>query len=328
MKPYRGDWKNAEDYPPIGCSDHERLAWEFIRRNANYAKEVERMAPFLESEEYTKGFKLNSESILDGVVCWPQAQPGETAKQFYERMRIAKVKNSRIDRPANTFHNTWSLKRPVPPETEYESGQVEFYSSNVGIFRNEEFKPRNVRLMLHPNEVAVRFRLDLPLTKQLSDAKRKLKDELQDYKSCQKILTKEQKTYVSIENKLLTQTVFENAHYWLRCFDADQLPKTKNKNLKSWNMDESGPEAQKTQFNAEIKQFNAENIREKKRDPLELGTIKGYLTLAEKYISSKQFHLMFKVEKKRMPAKKRGQKNELLDWPPPLKSDNESSPDL
>jgi hypothetical protein len=39
--PFTADWRNPDAYPPLECKDYKRLAWEFIRRNKEYANDVE-----------------------------------------------------------------------------------------------------------------------------------------------------------------------------------------------------------------------------------------------------------------------------------------------
>lgn len=325
MKTYKGKWENATNYPPIGCINNEWLAWEFIRRNDEYAKEVEEMVKFLETEEYSKGFKLNSESILDGVVCYPQANPGETAKQFYKRTKLEKIKRRRIEKPANTFANKWGLKKPVSPDTKYESGLVEFEKSHVRLKRTKEFKAENIALILHPNEIAARFRLDLPIPKQIEQAKNMLMLEASEYDERQKLLTEnEKKTFVANAYTQLTQTVFDNASFWLRSFDASKLQKKKTNNPKARQELESGVGLQTEMFNNEINLLNI--VKSKKKIALLKPTkVKAFVGMAEDYIYGKKFQKLLYVESNPIQVKKTAKKNELFNWPTPFKSDNESS---
>jgi hypothetical protein len=326
MKPYSGDWKNAEDYPPIGCTNSELLAWEFIRRNVEYAKEVEVMAKFLETEEYSKGFKLNSKSILDGVVCYPEARPGETAEQFYKRNSIKRIKRRRIVKPANTFTSKWGLKKPVPPETKFESGLVKFEKSHVRLKRTQEFKTENFRLTLHPNEIAARFRLDLPISKQLKQVKHMLVLEASEYDQRHKMLSDEEKTtYVANANNEHTKSVFANANYWLRCFDASNRPIKGTNNPVARRELEDGNSLRLKVFNAEIELLNAEKSEKKiKLKKLSLAKVKGFQGLAHDYIYGKKFQKLLYGESNPLQAETDIQKNELDNWIRSINSDNES----
>jgi hypothetical protein len=336
MKPYCGDWKNAKDYPPIRCFDSNWLAWEFIRRNSAYAKEVALMAPLIKSEEFSKGFKRDSKSLLDGVVCYPEAKPNETVQEFYKRTSLEKIKRRRIVKPEITFQRRWQLKKPISPDTEYASGLVEFDLSNVRLVRNDEFKTKNFALILHPNEAAVRFSLDLPLANQIKEATQKLRVEILEYAKIQKSLSiEEQKIFGSNANKNLKKDVFENAHYWLRCYDASIKQKLKPVEPKAMTAKskgkrelENGPNHRLRVFKEEIEQFKAANMEmlnkergkflDEKR--LEDGTLKGYLRAVKLFINKKKFQKLMHDDVKAYQIKSLSPY-----WPSPINSDNETS---
>jgi Family of unknown function (DUF6499) len=223
MPHYSADWRKAEQYPPLGCSDAARLAWEFLRRNKHYAAHVAQMAALAENE-YQGGLKKSSLSKLDGLECWPPAEPEETAKQYFTRTaNESKGKKGRVDKPCNTFLNNWSLAMPVPVSTEYDPNAVRFMPHKPGIKRYGNFQTKSTNLFLYPNEVAIRFRLDMRLEPQLDAAKLRLKTAAADYERELKNLTsstsKSGQPYVTLR-AAREREVMRLAHYWLRSYDA------------------------------------------------------------------------------------------------------------
>ena len=83
--PFSADWREPKEYPPPDCIDMAWLAWEFLRRNNNYAQHVQQMLA-LPSIEFEKGLTARGNASLDGMVCTPPAKPGENVKQFRRRV--------------------------------------------------------------------------------------------------------------------------------------------------------------------------------------------------------------------------------------------------
>lgn len=173
MKPYIADWRKAEQYPSLGCEVADRLAWEFLRRNKHYAEHVVQMYA-LADNEFQGGLKKSSMSKLIGLECWPPAEPDETAIDYFARTTDkSKGKKGRIDKPCNTFINKWSLATPVAVTTEYDPRVIRFLPHKVGLKRHDDLQSKNFNLFLYPNEVAIRFRLDMRWKPQMAAAERR-----------------------------------------------------------------------------------------------------------------------------------------------------------
>lgn len=223
MAAYRADWTNPDDYPPPHCRDQLWLAWEFLRRNEAYALHVEQMLALADGE-YERRPGRTSDTCLDGLDCWPAALPAETARQYHQRMRAAGEKGQ-IIRPILTFINRWALERPVPVSQRYDPAVIRFVQHNVGLKRNVNLLGRQYKLVLHANEAAIRFRLDMPLEPQLDAAKKRLEAAASDFEqtlAAQRESTT--KAIVSLRNSR-DNNVLKDAHYWLRSYDALTAPK-------------------------------------------------------------------------------------------------------
>lgn len=305
MKAFKADWNNPTDYPRIGCIDSERLAWEFIRRNDDYAKEVEGMARFLANEEFYKGIKKDSLSVLDGVVCYPEAKPGETAQEFHKRINQEKIKRWRIEKPANTFANKWGLKKPVSPDTNYDSKLVVFEKAHLKLKRTEDFKFKTITLTLHPNEITARFRLDLPIPKQIKHVTQMLMLEAHAYDERLKKLTDdEKKEYVSLANTEHTQTIFQNAGFWLRSFDASKERSEPTNNSDAKRELDNGNGLKRKTFNKEISLENVDLPTESQFKKLSLSMVKRFQKLAEDYIQGRKFQNLLYGESRILRKKK------------------------
>jgi hypothetical protein len=284
MKPYRAGWRNPKEYN-LGCATNYKLAWEFLRRHSGYALHAEKMLRLVNTGEYLSGIKRNSESLLDGVECWPGANSGETAKQYFARMK-SENKQGRIDQPHNTFKNQWSLEVPICPSTEYSEHKVRFVPHSVKLKRHDQLKTKSFKLFLYPNEAAVRFRLDLPIPNQVKIAKAQLTLAARAYAEAIKAVTEEIKRWaVTNANKELPQIVYENAHYWLRCYDAEQEVKVRVTDARRKRAYKSGPSAQ-------MALFNKEKRENKETDFLEEDGITSFLNLARAFIEGKKFLLL------------------------------------
>ena len=299
MKRFKANWRDQTQYPPRGCTDGDWLAWEFIRRHPDYAVHAEQMRRLEDAGEY-KRIKRNSISYLDGVECWPEAQPGETAKAYFARMKQQveqrlekkeKKKNDgidrpRIDRPCNSFTNKWRLEYPVAPDIEYSTKAMNFLRHEIRLKRHTSLKTKNFSLFLYPNEAAVRFRLDIPVAEQIDMAKLKLIDATRAYAKEREALAKETRALLAKHaNSELPTSVLGEAHYWLRCYDADHEDKTPSGRKDARREQPSGPEARRTQFNEEHKVAGRGEI-------FETGKIKSFLELARDFIDNRKFLLL------------------------------------
>ena len=181
--PFRANWRNPNEYPKPKSTNTAELAWEFLRRNEKYALHVSQMLA-LPIGEFRGGLTVKGNACLDGMACTPKARAGETVKKY--RRRVAAESNGKakgkIEKPCLTFINRWMLEQPVPVGQKYDSLAVQFAPDVVKVYRNRELTGRRVRLMMYPNEMAVRFRLDLPMVKQLDAARFKLNEAAKRFK--------------------------------------------------------------------------------------------------------------------------------------------------
>ena len=223
MKPYKADWRKAEQYPLLACKEVEQLAWEFLRRNRHYAEHVAQMAA-LAADEFKDGLKKRSTSKLNGLQCWPPAEPDETAKDYFTRTTDkSKGKKGRIDKPYNTFANKWSLAYPIDVTKEYDPGIIRFILHEVGIKRHEILETKSFNLLLYPNEVAIRLRLDLPIAPQLKSVNRRFNSAAKVYEATlekmKSAAPKSGQPHVALR-LAREREVLEKAQYWLRSYDA------------------------------------------------------------------------------------------------------------
>lgn len=226
--PFRAYWRNPNEYPKPKCRDMAELAWEFLRRNEKYAVHVSQMLA-LPPGEFSGGLTSEGNACLDGMVCTPKAKPGETVKKFQKRI-LKKTKDQsigKIEKPQLTFINRWMLEQPVPVGQKYDPQAVQFDPNFVKVYRNKKPLGRRVRLMMYPNEMAVRFRLDLPMVKQLDAARFKLNEAAKRFKKASKLAADKKKSDFLAFNGTARDKGFveKDAHYWLRAYDAFKVRK-------------------------------------------------------------------------------------------------------
>jgi hypothetical protein len=292
-KPFKADWKNPSLYPPVGCQDPHRIAWEFVRRNPDYANHAAQMCLLVQSGEYETGIKRNSPSVLDGVECWPAAKPSETAIDYFARMKKDKIKRPRIDKPCNSFANRWALKTPVDPDLEnYSPEQVVFIKHEVKTKRHKQLETKAFRLFIYPNEIALRFRLDLPIQPQIRIAKEKLNAKAIEYSTYVSAVPEELRDKLnSVSKKEFSKSIFARAHYLLRSYDASKERRVFKSNAdKNKRAIESGLEEQVKLFNAERKNLGQKYFQD--------GKVKEFHVQAADYIEGKKFLLLLWREKK------------------------------
>ncbi|MCY1199114.1 hypothetical protein D9M72_105100 [compost metagenome] len=295
MEPFKANWRNDDEYPPRGCEDHNRLAWEFIRRHADYALHTQQMLRLADAGEYER-IPRDSNSCLDGVECWPEAKPGEVAKAYFARMekkRIAREKKGgkairapRIDSPCNSFMNKWRMAYPVAPETAYSEDVIRFVKHEIRLKRHTVLKTKNFVLFLYPNEAAVRFRLDIPVAEQIAMARDELTKAVEAYATERRVARANTTRALAAHarSELPTDTL-RNAHYWLRCYDAEREPKKLTGDAEARRKLASGPAKRREQFIEECRAVNC-------TDTFEPGKIKGFLKLARDFIDDRKFLLL------------------------------------
>ena len=241
MKPYKADWRKADQYPPLGCKDADRLAWEFLRRNKDYAEQYSAIQKLKEGE-FENGVGKNSESLLLATECNPKALRNETGLKYSQRM-LKKGQEGKIAKPSVVFQSRWSLLEPVSPDQSYNPDIVKFIIHQVMVKRPSAIERQSFKLSLAENEIMLRFRLDMNFAPQLVSAYSRLEEEATKYHDTA------QKSKKLLNSK--KDGVSKMAHIWLRCYDAysepDQYvddPIRKRKRL-------SGPSAIKEQFLSE-----------------------------------------------------------------------------
>ena len=302
MKPYIADWRKSEQYPSLGCEVADRLAWEFLRRNKHYAEHVVQMSA-LADNEFQGGLKKNSMSKLIGLECWPPAEPEETAKDYFARTtNKSKGKKGRIDKPCNTFINKWSLATPVAATTDYDPCVIRFLPHKVGLKRHGDLQTKNFNLFLYPNEVAIRFRLDMRLKPQLETAKRRLDAAADAYElalerlkepapitgqpfvdSLKKAVPNNGQPLVSLR-AAREREVLRLAHYWLRSYDALTSDKVLLEDEKRKRAFDAGEAEVRTFFNHEVASVHGDQKRS-----FERGLVYGWHDAADSYINGMKF---------------------------------------
>lgn len=284
--PHHPDWKDSSQYPAPNCKDAKKLAWEFLRRNPHYAEHVAQMLALADGE-FKDGVKKKSKSILDGIGCFPPANPGEVASDYFKRMRKDfKGKKARIDKPSNTFVSRWSLDRPVDPSTEYQPSEVRFLPNKVPFKRYADLQTKCVNLFLYPNQIALRFRLDMPWSDQIEAAKTQLKKQIANYgKNRDASGPHKREELAANGTSQLPQVVGEHAHYWLRCYDASKDRKISANNVRLRRLQESGPKQVQTRFNEEKKARS-------EKDYLVPGKIDGFGKLARDFIIGTKYLML------------------------------------
>lgn len=242
MKTYKADWKNAGDYPPIGCEDAQWLAWEFLRRNSKYAEHVDAVLQ-LKAGEYANGISRDSDSLLSATECTPPALAGETAVMYHKRMsREDRV--GRISKPKIVFTDRWSLSKPVPPDMKYDPKLIKFVRHEVKIKQPTESRREYFKLSLAANEIMLRFRLDMNFAPQLISALARLDEAAQKYDE----LITDKRSKLRGTRK---DSVLRNAHVWLRCYDAYKARKQYVEDPTKKRKRTAGPAAIVEQFHSE-----------------------------------------------------------------------------
>jgi len=287
------DWQKAEQYPSLGCDVADLLAWEFLRRNKHYAEHVVQMSA-LADNEFQGGLKKNSLSQLDGLECWPPAEPHETAKGYFARTTDkSKGKKGRIDKPCNTFINKWSLATPVVESTDFDPNVIRFLPLKVGLKRHGSLQTKSYNLFLYPNEVAIRFRTDMRLKPQLEAAKQRLDEAADAYELSLKQLmepTLNMKPLPKSGQPLVAlraareRDVMRLAHYWLRSYDAFTSDKVLLEDENRKRALNAGEAEVRAYFSQEVT-----SVYGNKKRSFERGLVGGWHDAADSYINGMKF---------------------------------------
>jgi hypothetical protein len=219
MTLFKANWRNPSEYPPPGCEDRAWLAWEFIRRHPDYAEHARQMLRLVEAGMYDRRARRKSPDSLDGVECWPSANKGETARDYFARMKQEGTIRARVDKPCNTFANRWFMNVPISPETPFSSGEISFTPFEVKGKRHQTLATRSFSLFIYPNEIAMRFRLDLSWDRQVELAKQRFNEQAQVYAKLHAQAPNGVKRQIGPGGNPRIKGI-EQAHFWLRCYDA------------------------------------------------------------------------------------------------------------
>ncbi len=295
IQPHRADWKNAAEYPVLGATPQE-LAWEFLRRNQEYANHVAQLSALAEGE-FMGGVKKKSLSKLDGIYCWPAAAPNETAQDYFSRT-TNKKKNlvGRIDTPYNSFINRWGLANLVDPCAKYDPSIVKF-SEKFSFIRRKQTKEltiKSLKLFLYPNEIAIRFRADFAIPAQIEKAAALLKTAQKDYQKLLRSNNRKATDFVDLSIARVGSDDHPDTSYWLRTYDARRTPITASNGRIPKN-------ARCTTWGEIHTKFHSE------RSDIDIGRERGWLASAKAYIEGKKFMLLLN------PSATTKKKNSNLD---------------
>lgn len=288
--PFRAAWRNPDSYPPPNCKDIAWLAWEFLRRNEKYALHVRQMLA-LPQGEFSGGLTSKGNACLDGMACTPKAKPGETVKQYRKRTAAeAGGKKGVIEKPQMTFVNRWMIEHPVPVERPHDGNDVKFVPNVVKAYRNMDLAGRRVRLMMYHNEMAIRFRLDLKPLEQIKQAEKMLKRAVQrfarDAKASKR--TSDGDPLISHADSRIKDIV-NLAHYWLRAYDADSVPRRlldEDKNRKRTLKDGATEIA---------KVFRDEAVANKSKITFARGRVPGFQSSAKTMVDKRGYQKLMRV---------------------------------
>lgn len=274
IKPHRADWRDPNQYPEFGSKDYERLMWEFIRRNHDYA-DLMTVLSRLGSDEYQDGIKESSDTVLDGLECVPKAKEGETASEYYERTKKRK-KRGRILSPKSQVESRWYMQ-PVElllPDTEFDPYLMNFVPHGVAMRAPKSEAVATFSLPLYPDEIAFRFRLDVTFQKQLRDVRDRFNS------------AREEAGY----GKHTKEPNLDFAHFWLRAIDAHHAlvmaPARRKKEPGKWQ----------EVFRAHLEQELEPKL--KKRAKLNDHKPEGWRITATSYIGDRKFVALLYKRKK------------------------------
>lgn len=289
MEPYVANWRDKSLYPDRGCEDITRIAWEFLRRNRQYAEHFQQLRK-LPEEEFHKRPKKKSESQLEGLECWPAALPAETVREYYARLKNKpESRRGKIDSARNSLLNRWALGALIDPANDYDPAVIEFVRPRVKLKRSPELETKRYGLFLYGNEAAIRFRLDIRVADQLVEAKMLLDAAAMEYNDTLRSDASQAKNLpknLVTTNELRNRNFTESAHYLLRCYDARM---TGGKTL--------GDKKRRTAIEAgeaELLKVFRDEVKEEKPAPpgrktFSRGITTGWFETADAYINRRKF---------------------------------------
>lgn len=263
-KIYRADWMNPTLYPRSGASNQE-IAWEFMRRDARYALHAFQMRKLVESHEFSGKFDCASPSSLEGLDCIPMPRKCNTVADYFKENKDGEIIN-----PRRTFQNRWCLNLPLDVTQPFSHEAVKF-SAPLARINKRRGKPSEAckpTLLLFPNEIAVRLKLDMSLEQQIEQIRTRFQAISDDYFRSATTLPK-----IDLRTSR-NKTTYDDAHFWLRAFDAFVSTPGHEKTLVK-------PREFLAHINREFEQMNRPTIVQ--------GRVTGWRKSAEAFISERKY---------------------------------------
>lgn len=176
------DWRNPNEYPDISETNPAVWAWEFLRRSHFYAKDVKKVLAIAETlRESGTSYQALPVSLPDNFpskgslapwACYPSALPNKKSLAKYERKLGHRPKSS-VRRDV-LIRLRWGITDPLPPLEAMSFDTVRFivpsHRPTQINFENAN-QPRNLDLVLMPDQVAVVFDLRQSIDQQLKAVK-------------------------------------------------------------------------------------------------------------------------------------------------------------
>ncbi len=190
---YWAKWTVADDYPSADDQNWRRWAWEFLRRNEQYAL----LATWMNS--LPDGTRLREESkaddLLEHVLCDPAPLAGQRTVGDYREHCRANGIHAVIAMPILVLRHCWGVNRPLSPKEEFldlsREEQDSFFCANTpkivtpAHFTHEAWLPdfpfQEVQSVLLSNEILLKFDLNEPLEGQFERAFERLRELRQSY---------------------------------------------------------------------------------------------------------------------------------------------------
>lgn len=185
---YWAKWSVADDYPSPGDQNWRNWAWEFLRRNEQYALLVAWMNGL--PEEVRLREEPKADDLLEHVLCEPAPLAGQRTVGNYTEYCLANDISNVIVMPIQVLRYCWGVNWPLAPSDEFIKLSPEkqecFFSVNLAemlvpdyLAQNEcfpEFPFQEVRGIFSNKDVFFKFDLSEPLPVQLEIAREKLQE--------------------------------------------------------------------------------------------------------------------------------------------------------
>ncbi len=199
---YWAKWSVADDYPDLHNQNWKNWAWEFLRRNEQYALLVEWMNRLPEGIRLRE--KAETGDLLEHVLCEPAPLAGQRTVGDYVAYCEANDIDAVIVMPILVLRYCWRVNWPLRPYDEIfdlsDEQQASFFLMNKQkIFSQDylikdiwlpEFPFQEVKIIFSSKEVLFKFDLSEPLSGQLEEAFKQLKylREIYFKKTCLEII--------------------------------------------------------------------------------------------------------------------------------------------